>query len=173
MNATRTGSGAVLFAALIIGCGHRDVAADTTASVSARTDSAAGSISQSLNTAVAPGIGRYLTDADGRAVYMFVRDSRNVSACSDACAAAWPPLAPSAGPSADTTVKAAMIGTITRGDARQQTTYNGMPVYYYEDDEHPGDIKGQGKNEFGGLWYLLSPNGKAITSRAQNTPAAR
>jgi predicted lipoprotein with Yx(FWY)xxD motif len=172
MNATRMGSGAVLFAALIVGCGHRDAAPDTTASANAHTDSAAGSISQSLNTAVAPGLGRYLTDADGRAVYMFVRDSRNVSACSGACAAAWPPLAPS-GPSADTTVRTAMIGTISRGDARQQTTYNGMPLYYYEDDEHPGDIKGQAKDEFGGLWYLVSPNGSAITSRAQSTPAAR
>jgi predicted lipoprotein with Yx(FWY)xxD motif len=40
-----------------------------------------------------------------------------------------------------------------------------MPVYYYEDDKQPGDIKGQGKNEFGGLWYVVSPGGQKITKK--------
>ena len=44
---------------------------------------------------------------------------------------------------------------------------------YYEDDEHAGDIKGQGKNEFGGLWYLVSPNGDAIPAGAERSSAAR
>jgi predicted lipoprotein with Yx(FWY)xxD motif len=58
-----------------------------------------------------------------------------------------------------------MVGAITRSDNTSQSTYNGMPVYHYEDDKKPGDITGQGKNEFGGLWYLVSPSGQRITRK--------
>ena len=57
-----------------------------------------------------------------------------------------------------------MLGGFTRADARPQTTYDGRPLYYYEDDKKPGDIEGQGKLEFGGLWYVLSPSGQEIKS---------
>ena len=153
MNTMRMGLGAVLFTAMMTAC---DRAQD------------GNTASASLSTASAPNVGPYLTDAAGRAVYMFVLDDRNVSRCSGACAAAWPPLPPSsAAGDAKAAVRGEMIATITRSDRRPQVEYNGMPVYHYEDDEERGDIKGHGKNEFGGLWYLVSPNGNAIR------PAAR
>jgi predicted lipoprotein with Yx(FWY)xxD motif len=158
MNRMRVGMSALLFIVVLTACGRND---------SPRTASA------SLGTAWAPTVGRYLTDAKGRAVYMFVIDRRNASACEGACAAAWPPLSASAVTSADPMVRPALIGKFSRVDDRQQTTYNGMPVYYYEDDEEPGDIKGQGKNEFGGLWYLVAPSGSAIRSVVAGTAAAR
>ena len=158
MHMIRMGIGAALVAAMATACGRNH--ADSTAT-------------PSLSTASAASVGQYLTDGKGRAVYMFVIDGKDMSACTDACAAAWPPLPPSAPRRAGLTVRRQMIGAIDRSDNRRQTTYNGMPVYYYEDDEHPGDIKGQGKNEFGGLWYLVSPDGNAIRPGAQGTAAAR
>jgi predicted lipoprotein with Yx(FWY)xxD motif len=83
----------------------------------------------------------------------------------DACAAAWPPFAGGAR-SADAAVRPEMVGTTARPDTGRQTTYNGMPVYYYEDDHRAGDVEGQGKLEFGGRWYLVSPSGRAITAAA-------
>jgi predicted lipoprotein with Yx(FWY)xxD motif len=118
----------------------------------------------SVGTASATGVGRYLTDANGRALYMFERDTKNTSACNvaDGCAVAWPPFSIATPTSTDASVQAGMLDVITRADARTQATYDGMPLYYYEDDKKPGDIEGQGKLEFGGLWYLVSPSGQEI-----------
>ena len=165
-----------VIATMLVGCGRKDSTADTTAAAggaldsagtAARSapDSAAAAPAVALGTASAAGVGKYLTDANGRSVYVFMKDKKNVSTCADACAAAWPPVGASSVASTDSLVKSALVGTITRSDNRSQSTYNGMPVYYYEDDKKPGDIKGQGKNEFGGLWYVVSPSGQKITKK--------
>jgi hypothetical protein len=49
-------------------------------------------------------------------------------------------------------------------------TYNGHPLYYYVGDRQAGSTAGQGLNQFGALWYVLSPSGNAVTS-APVTPA--
>lgn len=183
MSSIRAGSYAVVVATMLAACARgSDRAADTvpsggavaeappsssastpaTAATSGGGDDSAGAThaAASIRTASAASVGTYLTDASGRALYMFERDRKNASMCTGACAKAWPPFAASAPASADSSVRAAMVGTISRSDGGTQATYNGMPLYYYEDDEKPGDITGQGKNEFGGLWYLVSPSGQ-------------
>ena len=162
-----------VIATILAGCARKDSTADTTAAGAALDSSAAAAQTASsstaatapaiaLGTATASGVGKYITDANGRSVYAFMKDKKNVSTCADACAAAWPPLGATSAASTDSSVKSTMVGTITRSDTKTQTTYNGMPVYYYEDDKQPGDIKGQGKNEFGGLWYVVSPTGQSV-----------
>ncbi|HMG12409.1 MAG TPA: hypothetical protein VK571_04470 [Gemmatimonadaceae bacterium] len=162
-----------VIATMLVGCAKKDGSADTTAAGTAidtsgaaarmAPDSAAAAApAVALGTDSAGGVGKYITDASGRTVYGFLKDTKNVSTCVDACAAAWPPLGASTAASTDAAVKPAMVSVITRTDNKNQTTYNGMPVYYYEDDKQPGDIKGQGKNEFGGLWYVVSPSGQTV-----------
>ena len=56
-------------------------------------------------------------------------------------------------------VDATLLGTITRDDGSTQVTYNGWPLYYFQDDAAPGDTNGQG---LGGVWFLVSPEGEAI-----------
>ena len=41
-------------------------------------------------------------------------------------------------------------------------TYAGHPLYTYVGDTKPSDVKGQGLNQFGAAWYVLSPSGKKI-----------
>jgi predicted lipoprotein with Yx(FWY)xxD motif len=163
-----------LIATMLVGCARKDSTADTTAAgldtagVGARAapDSAATAAPAiTLRTDSVANLGKYVTDASGRSLYVFMKDTKNTSTCVDACAAAWPPLGASTGASTDPSVKPAMVSVITRSDNKNQTTYNGMPVYYYEDDKKPGDIEGQGKNEFGGLWYVVSPSGQKITKK--------
>jgi predicted lipoprotein with Yx(FWY)xxD motif len=168
----RTSCVAVI-ATVLAGCARSDSTADTTAAsldtaataAQATRDTAAAAPAGAIRTTSASSVGRYLTDANGRSLYAFMPDQKNVSTCAGACAAAWPPFGPSSASSTDTSVKAAMVGTITRSDNRSQLTYNGMPLYYYEDDKKPGDITGQGKNEFGGLWYVVSASGQKITHK--------
>ena len=138
--------------------------ADTTTTTSRPgADSAAVSSSASAATlAVGKDAknGSYLTDAGGRALYMFEKDTRGHSACSGECAKDWPPFtAPGTPTSTDPSLKSSLIGTIQRADGSSQVTYDGKPLYHYEKDAAAGDKKGQGLKQFGAEWYLVSPNG--------------
>ena len=37
-----------------------------------------------------------------------------------------------------------------------------LPLYLFVEDTTAGDTNGQGIDEFGGLWFLVSPAGEAI-----------
>lgn len=107
--------------------------------------------------------GAFLTDAEGRALYMFKADSQGETTCYDACAEAWPPLTTRGEPvAADPNVQEDLIGTIERTDGTTQVTYDGWPLYYYVRDTGPGDVEGQDVMGFGAEWYLVSPQGKVI-----------
>jgi predicted lipoprotein with Yx(FWY)xxD motif len=115
------------------------------------------------------GSGQYLTDAAGRSLYLFASDTATRSMCNAACAIAWPPLPGAA--TAGTGVTATLT-SITRDDGSAQAACHGHPLYYFENDRAPGDIKGEGLNTSGGRWYLLDPAGNAITSTAPPTGVA-
>ena len=40
-----------------------------------------------------------------------------------------------------------------------QVTYNGWPLYRFQEDTTPGDMNGQGMEN---LWFLISPTGDAV-----------
>jgi predicted lipoprotein with Yx(FWY)xxD motif len=100
-------------------------------------------------------------------LYLFMQDTQNsgTSTCTDAdgCTAEWPPLGSQGSPVAGTGVDATLLSTITRDDGTLQVAYNGWPLYLFAGDTAPGNTTGQGLDEFGGLWYLVSPAGEAIT----------
>lgn len=92
-----------------------------------------------------------LTDAQGMSLYIFTRDTDNVSNCSGNCLKAWPAAVLT--PEEVAKVKASKtFGVITRADGQQQLTLDRKPLYYYIGDENPGDRTGQG---VGGVWFLL------------------
>jgi predicted lipoprotein with Yx(FWY)xxD motif len=109
-------------------------------------------------------LGRILVDAQGRTVYLFKKDPGTKSACSGACATAWPPVVTTAKPAAGSGVKASLLGTTTRSDGKRQVTYNGHPLYLYVGDQGPGDTNGEGSTGFGALWLALSPAGNGVSA---------
>jgi len=115
-------------------------------------------------------LGETLVDANGRTLYLFAADEPNRSTLSRAGLAVWPAFTSSATPRATGGADAARIGTITGPDGSRQVTYNGHPLYYYVGDRHPGSVSGQRLNQFGALWYVLSPSGSAVT-RVASSPA--
>jgi predicted lipoprotein with Yx(FWY)xxD motif len=118
-------------------------------------------------------LGQTLVDANGRALYLFLGDTRNVSTLSAAGRAVWPPFTASTKPAALSGAVASQIGTIKGAGGARQITYGGHPLYYYVGDHTPSQTRGQGLNEFGALWYVLAPNGTAVTSAPKSTaPAA-
>jgi len=98
-------------------------------------------------------VGSYLTDAKGMTLYVFKKDSAGKSACAGPCVASWPVyFREKVGVTGD--LKDADFGTITREDGQKQTTYKGMPLYYFGADKSPGETKGQGFKE---LWNVAAP----------------
>jgi len=119
-----------------------------------------------VNVSESTDFGPILVEGDGNSLYVFMADTQNggTSACGDddGCATEWPPLVSQGSPVAGDGVDSSMLGTITRDDGTMQVTYNGWPLYLFEEDEAPGDTNGQGIDEFGGLWYLIAPTGEAV-----------
>ena len=55
-----------------------------------------------------------------------------------------------------------LLGTTRRSDGKLEVTYNGHPLYYFVTDRKPGQTSGQGLNQFGDPWWVISPAGKEI-----------
>jgi len=99
------------------------------------------------------GIGSFLTDTKGMTLYWFKNDSKGVSACSGECVAKWP-LYYRESVAAKDGLKAEDFGTITREDGQKQTTYKGMPLYYFIGDKAAGDTNGNGVKD---VWFVVNP----------------
>jgi predicted lipoprotein with Yx(FWY)xxD motif len=107
-------------------------------------------------------LGRTLVDARGRTLYLFEADRPNLSNCSSACLSIWPALTAHRKPRARGGAVGSKIGTIPAHSGKRQITYAGHPLYYYVGDRKPGDVNGQGLDQFGAEWYALSPAGRKI-----------
>jgi predicted lipoprotein with Yx(FWY)xxD motif len=104
-------------------------------------------------------LGPILTDGEGRVLYRFMNDTEGTSACEGECLDNWPALTgeAQAGEGADES----LLGTIERPDGTAQVTYGEWPLYYFAGDAGPGETNGQG---VGDVWYVVGPDGAAITS---------
>jgi predicted lipoprotein with Yx(FWY)xxD motif len=109
-------------------------------------------------------LGSILVNSTGRTLYLFKADSSTKSACTGACATAWPPLLASGKTIAGTGLTASKLSTITRSGGIHQVTYNGHPLYLFIKDKKPGQTTGQGLTAFGAAWFAVSPAGKQISS---------
>jgi predicted lipoprotein with Yx(FWY)xxD motif len=100
-------------------------------------------------------LGSYLVGPNGMTLYLFSRDPLNTSVCSGKCAENWPPLTVE---SADAVTAAegipGTLATTTREDGTLQVTYNGLPLYYWANDENVGDTTG---NRVGRVWWIVPP----------------
>jgi predicted lipoprotein with Yx(FWY)xxD motif len=149
-------------AVTIAGCGGSDDNNSVTppaASASASTQRGGGATVDVESTGE---LGKILVDSKGRTLYLFEKDTGTKSTCSGACAAAWPPLTTSGKPKAGAGANASMLGTTKRSDGTREVTYNGHPLYYYAGDQAAGDTNGQGLDQFGAEWYVLSPAGHKV-----------
>lgn len=116
--------------------------------------------------------GTYLTGASGRALYIWVADSTGKSACSGACAKLWPPLMASSTPRVTGGAQAADLSLITRPGGAMQVAYKGRPLYYYAGDTGAGSTNGQGSDQFGAKWWLISPSGGTVGSSSRSASSS-
>jgi predicted lipoprotein with Yx(FWY)xxD motif len=136
-------------------------AAAAPSSSPAATGQASGAATVSLATI--SGIpGKALVGSNGRTLYLFQADKNSTSACTGACAAAWPPDTVTASPQAGSGVSQSLLGTIIRADGTMQLTYNGHPLYYFAADTAGGTAHGQAVTAFGAEWYVVGASGSKI-----------
>lgn len=138
----------------------------TTTDTMTGNDAATGTDDTSGETAMGPGpvvttadsdLGTILVDGEGMTLYLFTQDSPNTSVCFDDCLAAWPILEgePTAGGEADDS----LLGSFEREDGTVQATYKDWPLYYFAQDQAPGDTTGQAVKD---VWWVLDTDGEAV-----------
>ena len=108
-----------------------------------------------VKTASSP-LGTILADSQGKTLYYFANDvpASGASSCNGQCAVVWPVF------SIDTVtvsppLSASDFSSITRADGKKQTTYHGWPLYYYQADTKPGDVKGENVLD---VWFVIKPD---------------
>ncbi len=106
-------------------------------------------------------LGSFLVGPEGLTLYRFNPDEPGLSTCTDQCAANWPPLLIEEGqrPGGNAGV-VGQLGTTQRDDGTIQVTYEGMPLYYWVNDEAPGDATGHGVND---VWFVVPPYTVAVS----------
>ena len=118
-----------LVALAVAACGGGGAATAATPKTSSGAPATVGVANSSL--------GSILVNSTGRTLYLFKADVGAKSACTGACAAAWPPLLATGKPTAGTGLTASKLGTITRSGGKQQVTYNGHPLYLFVRTKSP------------------------------------
>ena len=116
--------------------------------------------------------GTYLTDRAGDSLYLWEKDTPGHSACSGACAAAWPPVKAAGQVTASGGARSSLLGTVTRPDGTRQVTYKGWPLYTFAGDSGAGQVNGQGSDNFGAKWWLVSAGGTPVTGAGAPAPSS-
>jgi predicted lipoprotein with Yx(FWY)xxD motif len=147
----------VAAAILIAGCGGSGSSTASTKTSSTKTSSTGATVALAHSK-----FGNILVDAKGRTLYLFAADKSTSSTCYGGCASLWPPLTVSGAPKAGAQIKGSLLGTTKRKDGKVEVTYGGHPLYYFVSDRKPGQTTGQGVNQFGGPWWVISAAGKEI-----------
>jgi predicted lipoprotein with Yx(FWY)xxD motif len=144
------------------GCGGTSHAAASGGSGSAYGAATPAAKKGATVLARSTGLGKVLVDGQGRTLYLFEKDKGTTSSCAGACASVWPPLSTTGKGAVRGGLPAGNLGSTKRADGTTQLTYAGHPLYTYAGDGKPGDVKGQGLNQFGAKWYVLAPSGRKI-----------
>lgn len=95
-----------------------------------------------------------LVDLKGLTLYSLSAETHGKFICKGTCLKDWHPLYVKAGVKPTGPVK---LGTIKRPDnGKRQVTFEGRPLYRFDEDAKPGDVKGEGIKDVG-TWHAASP----------------
>jgi predicted lipoprotein with Yx(FWY)xxD motif len=157
---------AVAAASAILAACSSSGTSSTGGSGSTGTSTPAAATTGNLKTTTIGGA-TVLTNAKGFTLYSFAPDTPTTSNCNGACAQFWPPVK---GPATASGIKGT-FGTIKRSDGSTQATFDGHPLYTFAADTAPGQAKGNGLNEEGGVWHEITTSGAAAPAPASTSSA--
>ncbi|HEY7595164.1 MAG TPA: hypothetical protein VH969_18590 [Actinophytocola sp.] len=121
----------------------------------------ASSAAVAVHTREQPNLGTVLVDADGKTLYFADQESDGTIHCVDECLSFWHPAT-----SSDRSGSVPDIDVLHRADnGKEQLTYQGKPLYTFQQDHGTGDAKGDRfEDEFGGthfVWHAAVVDGSA------------
>jgi predicted lipoprotein with Yx(FWY)xxD motif len=170
--------GAFTILALSAACAKKDqTASDTTAMtadttvIGSTTTPATGATTTpvagvTLAVANKPGVGAYITDEAGRAIYVLDDGTGTTVACTGTCLTDFQPVAgkPVAGAHA-APLKVDLISVTTLPDGTVQATYAGKPLYFSTADPAASTVNAQAKKSGTTTSFLVSPSGTEIKKK--------
>jgi predicted lipoprotein with Yx(FWY)xxD motif len=151
---------------VVAGCGS---SGGGNSSASSTPAAAATSNTASAVNGTTTSLGKIITNGQGRTLYLFSKDSGRMSSCSGACATNWPPFLATKKPSAGNGISAGSLTLVKRADGKTQVALSGHPLYFFAGDQAPGQMNGQGVDEFGAKWFTVSPAGMSVTTAAKSS----
>jgi predicted lipoprotein with Yx(FWY)xxD motif len=137
---------------------------------SAPANSSAG---QTVSVANVDGVGKVLVDAQSMALYAADQEAGGKVVCTDACTTIWQPLTVAKKPSAGGDLSG-KLGTVRRPDGARQVTFQGRPLYRFQEDPGTDMVTGNGfADSFSGkgfTWHVATPTG--ISSSSDNSSSS-
>lgn len=134
----------------------RPAATATPAAPATATPAASGATVQLATS----DLGEIVVDSAGMTLYGFTPDeATGEPTCYDQCAAAWPALKVEGAFTVGEGLDMADFSTATRTDGGTQLKLGIYPLYYFANDEAPGDTNGQGLND---IWFVIGADGELI-----------
>jgi predicted lipoprotein with Yx(FWY)xxD motif len=107
---------------------------------------------------------RILVTSKGRTLYTLSAEVHGKFICTPkSCLSVWKPLVLRKGQHA---TGVAHLGVVVRPDGRRQATYNGRPLYTFQQDTKKGDAKGEGFKDVGTWHAAVAPKSKKASSPA-------
>jgi predicted lipoprotein with Yx(FWY)xxD motif len=95
-----------------------------------------------------------LTTNGGHTLYSLSVERNGRFICTNrSCLALWHPLVVRAGTKPAGPVP---LGTVRRPDGRIQVTFAGRPLYVFDQDQNPGEARGEGFKDVG-TWHAATP----------------
>lgn len=122
-------------------------------------EAATAAAAAQLTVAEYPMLGQYLTDAEGRSLYINLQDAMDGAACTESCLRYWPAFTAAELPQAAEGIDASLLTTAADAEGEAQISYNGWPLYYFAYDRMPGETRGAG---VANVWHLVSPAGEPL-----------
>jgi predicted lipoprotein with Yx(FWY)xxD motif len=134
-------------------------AAPVTAAPATAAPATAAPTAEAMATVEAKDVGDagtiLVAGSNGLTLYNFTKDVKDSgeSNCNEGCIDSWPALTVAGGgaPTGGSGVTGT-LATITRDDGTVQVTYNGLPLYFFKNDNAPGDLNGVYEN-----WETVAP----------------
>lgn len=107
-------------------------------------------------------LGRILENPSRSVLYEFTGDRHGKSRCSviKGCSAIWTPQPAESGVSTGPGLKRSLASAIPTPQGGKQLTYAGHPLYIYLPS--PTSTRYVGVSQFGGHWYAINAQGKAV-----------
>jgi predicted lipoprotein with Yx(FWY)xxD motif len=153
---------------LVVAVGYLVVYPLNPSSQQASTQATSSAKPFTVDVAFKAGIGFYLVNASGFTLYFRTNDPGNGSStCTGGCVTVWPLFNAGSGTmNLPPNLTAGSFGHATRTDGKNETTFNGYPLYYYDKDKAPGQVNGEGKGNF---FACCSVVGASTTSTSSST----